>query len=137
MRYRRSQTKGGTWFFTVNLLDRKSDLLIAHIGVLRSVVRKVRGAHPFEIIAMVVLPDHLHAIWHLPADDADYPMRWSLIKAGFGTHVDYIHFNPVKHGHVSRAADWPHSSIHQFIRRGWIAPDWGCTGTSEAEFGER
>jgi putative transposase len=40
-------------------------------------------------------------------------------------HVDYIHFNPVKHGHTTRVADWPHSSFHRFVERGLLAADWG------------
>ena len=40
-------------------------------------------------------------------------------------HVDYIHFNPVKHGHVTRASDWPHSSFHRYVQRGLLAGDWG------------
>jgi putative transposase len=39
-------------------------------------------------------------------------------------HVNYIHFNPVKHGHVSRAADWAHSSFHRYVRDGVLAADW-------------
>lgn len=65
MRYRRSNTLGATYFFTVNLADRKSTLLTEHIEVLRDAVRRIRQSHPFDIIAMVVLPDHLHAIWRL------------------------------------------------------------------------
>lgn len=76
MRYRRSALAGGTWFFTVNLADRREDYLTRHIEVLRQAVRQTRSRHPFEIIAMVVLPDHLHAIWTLPPGDADYPLRW-------------------------------------------------------------
>jgi putative transposase len=40
-------------------------------------------------------------------------------------HVDYIHFQPVKHGHVTRVADWPHSSFHRFVERGLLVADWG------------
>jgi putative transposase len=40
-------------------------------------------------------------------------------------HIDYIHFNPVKHGHVTRVADWPHSSYHRYVERGLLAADWG------------
>ena len=83
MRYRRSNTEGGTFFFTVNLADRSSDLLVRHANILRTVMHNVKRNHPFDIIAMVVLPDHLHAIWMLPNGDQDYPVRWSLIKAGF------------------------------------------------------
>lgn len=87
MRYRRSNTKGGTFFFTVNLADRTSDLLVRHADILRTVMHKVKSDHPFEITAMVVLPDHLHAIWTLPDRDRDYPVRWSLIKAGFSRAI--------------------------------------------------
>lgn len=40
-------------------------------------------------------------------------------------HIDYIHFNPVKHGHVTRVADWAHSSFHRYVRRGMLDEDWG------------
>jgi putative transposase len=51
-------------------------------------------------------------------------------------HVDYIDINPVKHRWVDRAAAWPHSSIHRYIRRGWLAPDWGVDPRIDDEFGE-
>ena len=53
-------------------------------------------------------------------------------------HVDYIHYNPVKHGYVSRAQDWPHSSFHRYVRDGLLLPDWGyAEQTQESGFGER
>jgi len=164
MRYRRANISGGTYFFTVNLANRNGKLLTEHIDVLRRVVKEVKHSLPFHIIAMVVLPDHLHAIWQLPETDADFSMRWSLIKAKFSKsipktneqlscsrrakrergiwqrrfwehqinddedlerHVFYIFNNPVKHGYVRRAADWPYSSIHQAIASGIINEDWG------------
>ncbi len=165
MRYRRSVSAGGTWFFTVNLADRREDYLTRHIDVLRQAVRQTRSRHPFEIIAMVVLPDHLHAIWTLPPGDADYPLRWALIKSAFSrslpktesirdsrlakrergiwqrrywehqirdeadlqAHVDYLHFNPVKHGYVQHVADWPFSSFHRYVRQGLLPADWAGT----------
>jgi putative transposase len=87
MRYRRSLTPGGTFFFTVNLLDRSSDLLNRHVDALRAVVRDVRKRHPFEIDGWVVLPEHLHAVWTLPSGDADFPIRWMLIKSGFSRRL--------------------------------------------------
>jgi len=175
MRYRRSDTAGGTFFFTLNLAKRSSRLLTEHINVLRHSVRQVRRAHPFDIVAMVVLPDHLHAIWKLPPGDYDYPLRWSLIKAGFSRalektehisesrkrkrergiwqrrywehqlrdendlarHVDYIHINPVKHGHTITPVDWTYSSIHRYIRQGIVPPDWAASHDNLSEFGER
>jgi putative transposase len=174
--YRRSYVPGGSYFFTVNLADRRSRLLTEHVGALRSAFREVRARHPFWIDAIVVLPDHLHTIWCLPEKDADYASRWRLIKAAFSRalprmepisasraqraergiwqrrywehtvrdeadfarHVDYIHFNPVKHGHVARVVDWPHSSFHRMVRLGVLPEDWaGDFGFAKDEFGER
>jgi putative transposase len=163
VQYRRSRLPGGTYFFTVALADRRSDLLVREIDALRRAHAATMHRWPFRIDASVVLPEHLHAIWTLPAGDADYPGRWRAIKAAFvkqlrnaGTlvarnprgeapvwqrrfwehtirdeedlqrHIDYIHFNPVKHGHADRPRAWPHSSIHRFIARGQLPEDWGA-----------
>ncbi len=99
MRYRRSDVAGGTFFFTVNLVDRSSRLLTDRIDLLRNSIRKVRQAHPFDIVAMVVLPEHLHAVWKMPDGDNDYPLRWSLIKAGFSRVLE-------KTEHISKARRW-------------------------------
>lgn len=85
--YRRAQAAGGTYFFTVNLADRSSRLLVERVDDLRNAVRAVKDRHPFEILAWVVLPDHLHAVWTLPPDDADFSTRWMLIKAGFARSI--------------------------------------------------
>jgi putative transposase len=87
MQYRRANIAGATYFFTVNLADRKSKLLTEKIDILRNAVRKIRRSYPFDILAMVVLPDHLHAIWRLPEGDANFPLRWSLIKAAFSREI--------------------------------------------------
>ena len=177
MRYRRADVNGGTYFFTVNLLSRNQILLTEHVDTLRSVMGEIKQRYSFRIDAMVVLPDHLHALWTLPEGDCDYPTRWMLIKARFSRriakneyrsisrkskgergiwqrrywehlirdakdlarHVDYIHFNPVKHGYVNRASDWPYSSIHHHIKAGIIGRDWGIDEQSVKNngFGER
>jgi putative transposase len=162
-RYRRNRIAGGTFFFTVAVADRSSDLLVRNIDRLREIYQSVREKRPFETIAICVLPDHLHAIWSLPVDDTDYPRRWNLIKSGLARnlpapanrssskierrekgiwqrrywehtirseddldrHIDYIHFNPVKHRMVSRVCDWPHSSFHRYVERGLLPRDWG------------
>ncbi len=171
MKYRRADIPGATYFFTVNLADRKSQLLTEQIDTLRNAMRKIRQSHPFEIVAMVVLPDHLHAIWRMPEEDADFPLRWSLIKAAFSLaipkteairnsrkhkrergiwqrrywehqirdegnlekHVDYVHFNPVRHGYATRAVDWPYSSIHREIAKGNVDENWGYFGEAEID----
>jgi putative transposase len=73
--YRRNFVRGGSFFFTVNLLDRRSRLLTENIGALRTAFRKTKADHPFSIEAIVVLPDHLHAIWSLPEGDSDFATR--------------------------------------------------------------
>lgn len=160
--YRRARIPGGTCFFTLALAERGQSLLLEHIGALRSAYAWTQRLHPFRTDAIVVLPDHLHAIWTLPEGRADFALRWKLIKDGFSrrlprveqrsssrhqgergiwqrrywehairdendlvAHVDYVHLNPVKHGHVQRVADWRHSSFHRFVRLGRLAPDWG------------
>ena len=146
--YRRHYVAGGSYFFTVNLYNRKQILLTDHIDLLRDSVRKVKKKYPFEIVAWVVLPDHMHCIWTLPEGCSDFSIRWRLIKLQFSKgvaisasstvnhrrerqiwqrrfwehtlrdaydmqrHVDYIHYNPVKHGYVSNVQEWPYSSIH-------------------------
>lgn len=90
MQYRRAKTNGATYFFTVNLADRKNTLLVDKIDVLRTVLNKVKKDHPFRIDALVVLPDHIHAIWTLPKNDNNYSMRWSLIKSGFSRQLPNI-----------------------------------------------
>src|ERR1700681_3948620 len=81
--YRRNFVPGGSYFFTVNLADRRSRLLTEHIELLRGAFRGVHLGHPFTIEATVVLPDHLHAIWTLPEGNAGFATRWRLIKAAF------------------------------------------------------
>ena len=81
--YRRNFIAGGSFFFTVNLAERRLQLLTEHVDELRSAFRKVRQRHPFTIDAMIVLPDHLHAVWTLPEGDADFAKRWQLIKSAF------------------------------------------------------
>ena len=145
--YRRMFVPGGEYFFTVNLEDRSSDLLVRHIEDLRAAWLYVETRQPFETVAAAVMPDHLHCIWRLPPGDADFPGRWRLLKAHFTrsvakagsvpsgrrigergiwqrrywehvirddrdrlAHVDYIHNNPVKHGHCSRVDEGPYST---------------------------
>jgi putative transposase len=82
--FRRAYVEGGTWFFTVNLLQRTNNsLLIQEIELLRKVVKKIRQRYPFYINAWVVLPEHMHAIWTLPERDSNFSLRWRLIKSGF------------------------------------------------------
>ena len=167
---------GGSFFFTVNLADRRQQLLTKHINALREAFRYATSRHPLTIDAVVILPEHLHAVWTLPDGDIDFPLRWRLVKTAFSRalpsdetvstsrkskgergiwqrrfwehtlrdeddyarHVDYIHFNPVKHGHVGCVRDWPYSSFHRMVREGILPEDWaGDCEDDGALFGER
>jgi putative transposase len=172
--YRRNRIPGATYFFTVNLRDRRSDLLASQIDALREAVRGVRRKLPFHIDAWVVLPDHMHCLWTLPEDDSDFPDRWRRIKATFSrslrvpqqqslaksrkgergiwqrgywehtirddrdyaARMDYIHFNPVKHGLARSPGDWPFSSFRQCVAAGFYPADWLGGGAEPVETGE-
>ena len=85
--YRRSFVPGGSFFFTVNLADRRSILLTDQFPLLRSAFRSVAQRHPFAIDAIVVLPEHLHCIWTLPSGDGDFATRWRLIKSELSKQI--------------------------------------------------
>src|SRR5215472_7545741 len=99
--YRRNLVAGGTYFFTLNLADRRLPLLTDKIGLLRAAFRYTRRRHPFGIEAIVVLPDHLHTIWRLPEGDADFATRWRLIKSTFSRGLpaqELVTASRVRHG---------------------------------------
>jgi putative transposase len=85
--YRRNFIAGGSFFFTVNLAERRLRLPTEHIDALRTAFRETRRDHPFTIEAMVVLPDHLHAVWTMPEGDAHFATRWRLIKTNFSRRL--------------------------------------------------
>lgn len=180
--YRRANTKGGTYFFTVATHRRQPILTEPFVRqALREGIASARERFPFEILAWVLLPDHLHCIWRLPAGDAEFSKRWGMIKRhvsvrfgpelnreawrsesrrkrnetslwqrrywehcirdeqDFIRHMDYIHWNPVKHGLVQRVDEWPYSTFHRYVARGIYPPDWGGDfeeHRSDIEFGE-
>jgi putative transposase len=170
--YRRFRHPGVTWFFTVNLAERRSNrLLVDRINILREAFVQVKKDHPFVIEAIVVLPEHLHCILSLPTGDSDFSTRWGLIKSHFSRniekderisksrikrgerrlwqrrfwehlirdetdyqrHVDYIHWNPVKHGWVRNVKEWPHSSFHDYVKRGVYHDNW-CGDVELSDF---
>ncbi len=87
---RRNRVPGGTYFFTVNLANRRSDLLVREIKTLRAAIRAVRRAAPFHANAWIVLPDHMHCVWTLPEDDTDYSGRWRAIKKRFSKALPHV-----------------------------------------------
>lgn len=123
------------------------------VNTLRQGMKKVMLKYPFTIDAIVILPDHIHTIWTLPKEDCDFSLRWRLIKTyvtkhsvnkitdglwqkrywehqikddnDYKNHVDYIHYNPVKHGYVTSPKDWLHSSFNHFVKKG-VYPENGA-----------
>ncbi len=83
-RYIRNYVPGGTFFFTVVTYERRRFLTdpLARQS-LREALRHVRGKWPFEVVAIVVLPDHFHTVWTMPQGDADYSLRMQKIKEVF------------------------------------------------------
>jgi putative transposase len=136
---------------------------------LRQATAKIRAEMPFDIVAAVVLPDHLHFVWGLgEGDDHNYSKRVGRLKVLFTRsqrgqnalpqavstsrrkhresdvwqrrfwehtirdeteeerYVNYVHYNPVKHGFAGCPHAWPYSSFHRFVEAGLCAADWGC-----------
>lgn len=87
MQYRRHYHKGASYFFTINIADRSSDLLIENIDLLRKAFKTVKQRHPFYIDAIVILPDHIHMVCTMPNNDADFSKRIKLIKYYFSYHI--------------------------------------------------
>ena len=163
MNSRRTRVPGGLYFFTLVTHDRYPWLESpAAVRRFCSGYRTVRLNHPFETLALVILPDHLHAVWRLPADDHDYPLRWRKIKHSFSRGclagrvtqsmtrrrekgvwqrrywehlidddaateaiIEYVHFNPVKHGVCRAPEEWPWSTVRRAMAKGWHPPGWG------------
>jgi putative transposase len=178
MNYRRVFAPGASYFFTLTLQNRRSDLLTCKTKELRVAFQQVMKTHPFIIDGIVVLPEHIHMILTLPLDDTNYSQRISCIKGTFSRqleptelihsskktkhergiwqrrfwehlirdeqdykrHLDYIHYNPVKHGHVKSPSQWEYSSIHRYIKAGILPANWASTDAIEREsklqFGE-
>jgi putative transposase len=167
--YKRTYKNGGMFFFTL-VTHRRRNLFSKTIAreYLRQAIAEEKEKYPFELVAIVLLPDHLHCIWELPGNDADFSKRWGRIKSRFSRmwinvggkeaeisqarrnhrergiwqkrfwehrirdeedlkrHVNYIHYNPVKHGLVRCPHIWPYSSFEQWVKEGYYQHDWLC-----------
>ena len=180
--YRRAKFEGGYYFFTVVTYQR-AELFRTELArrCLREAIKKTRSRRPFETVAFCLLFEHLHCVWKLPENDADYSKRWSSIKGQFSKaylnlggkrrevspsrarkgevaiwqrrfwehqirdendlqrHVDYIHYNPVKHGLVQHLEDWPWSTYHKYSKEGFygrVNDFENATNISTQSFGE-
>ena len=117
--YRRAYITGGTWFFTVNLLQRKNNnLLVRHIAELREVVRNVKQKYPFTIDAWVILPEHMHCVWTLPEGDVDFSTRWRLIKSGFSRRIPKTEYRSEVRIKANERGIWQRHYWEHLIRDG-------------------
>jgi putative transposase len=167
--YRRVFSPGGTFFFTVVTYQRQPIFAVeAARACLRHSFRQIEEIMPYETLAFVLFPDHLHCMWKLPEGGSAYSTRWGRIKSGFTrqwrqchavtaglsqsrrrhresnlwqrrfwehtirdemdfrNHIDYVHYNPIKHGYVHCAHAWPHSTYQRWVREGFYSNDWCC-----------
>jgi len=152
--YRRLYVAGHPVFVTAVTRRREPWLASGeHVEMVLAAMRWAKSKYPFRHLAHVVLPDHLHWIF-LPEDVGRYSelvgavkreVTWRLKETGltgpfwqarfydhvirddedYGRHLDYVHFNRVKHGLVDRAADYRWSSFEEWVKRGFYPADWG------------
>ena len=166
--YLRLYEPGATYFFTLVTHGRRRFLTTPLARTcLREAWRDTVRRNPFRLVAVCLLPDHLHCLWSLPDGDADFSSRWRFLKAqftrkflarggregeqttsriarreravwqrrfwehrirdekDFARHFDYVHFNPVKHELVTWPEDWPWSTFHRYLAKGWYETRWG------------
>lgn len=167
--YRRAFQPGGTFFLTLVTEDRCPIFAEEPArAILRVALERSRYFHPFDLEAIVLLPDHLHMVIKLPEGDSNYSIRITNLKSNFtrryliaggaeadrsdarihqetrgvwqrrfwehtiadredlNNHFDYIHYNPVKHGYVRCAHEWPYSSFRRFVSEGRYEQNWCC-----------
>jgi putative transposase len=161
---RRFNPEGHPCFIT-NVTYKRKPLLVFHADLLTKSFSDIQLRTSFEILAWVIMPDHFHFIINLQDEDLSSVMQrikmsfGSVLRKKLGQHsgriwqngfwdhiirddkdmerhMDYIHFNPVKHGYVDTPFKWPHSSIHTYVDN--YPPDWGEIDFSilDGEYGE-
>jgi len=167
--YKRTFEQGGMFFFTL-VTHRRRHLFSTAMArkCLRQSIVEEQTNHPFDLTAVVILPDHLHCIWELSDNDSDFSKKWGRIKSRFSKlwmdmggkeaqisqarskhrergiwqkrfwehrirdeedlmrHVNYIHFNPVKHGLVRCPHAWAYSSFERWVKQGYYKHNWLC-----------
>ena len=175
--YKRIFVQGHSYFITIVTHDRQH-ILIKNIKLLRYVFSESKKLYHYDIVAIVILPDHLHMIIE-PEDANEYPKIISYLKRkftylvnkndenkndtfiskskkkkresniwqrryyehtirderDFNLHLDYIHYNPVKHHYVQNTKEWEYSSFDKYFKLGWYHENW-CDFSDDLSFGE-
>ncbi len=168
-KYRRLYRPGRTYFFTLVTHNRQKLFVNEDArSRLRLAIECEQERRPFDMPAIVLMPEHLHCIWRLPEEDSNFSVRWACIKKAFtkswlaeggrensvpeyrakyrergvwqrrfwehlirdqqdyASHMDYIHYNPVKHKYAKCPHKWKYSSFHRWVKEGIYRPDWHC-----------
>ncbi|MGR8934665.1 MAG: REP-associated tyrosine transposase [Gammaproteobacteria bacterium] len=174
--YRRCRVPGGTYFFTVNLLECRAPTGWYGTSTrcaMQCAAHPERTPVPYRCLGGIA---QTHALrHHAAAGDSDFSNRIKVIKIRFvralprierrspvriakgergiwqrrfweclirddddyARHVDYVHFTPVKHRHVSAVAEWPYSTFHRWVKAGVYPRDWGGEESTAFDAGER
>ncbi len=153
--------------FITNVTYNRNPILIDNIDILNKAISNTFQSSQFSLLARVILPDHFHIILEAGNKNPSKILQkikmsfgvlyrvkmnmnsgrvwqnrfWDHIirdQDDLNNHINYIHYNPVKHGLVSRPCDWQYSSIHEYIADGVYTRDWGAIELDnlDGEFGE-
>ena len=156
MNYKRVFIPNSCIFITVVTYKRKN-ILTDNIEYLRQAFREAKTKYNFDIVAIVINPNHFHMIIR-PENISEYPKIIGIIKKTFtqisglkteqnknreadvwqrrywehsiidendlNKHIDYIHYNPVKHGYVKSPKEWKYSSFMKFVQAGFYEENW-------------
>ena len=146
----------GNVYFVTAVTRNRENILLKHQNLLQDSIEKYKEKLRFSLVAWVILPDHFHMIIDPKDSDLSliiqklklsFSKKYRYISGdGFGhvwqsrfwdhiirdqvdmnNHVDYIHYNPVKHGYVKSPFVWSPSSIHEYYKRGYYTKDWGVS----------
>ena len=164
-RIRRFYQYGNIYFLT-HVTYTRMPILIENWDILDAAIKKAQTPIPFDLVAWAVLPDHMHMIIEPGKNDlsrlikrikqsfsmnyrkrAGYSGRvwqyrfWDHVirdDEDFRRHVDYIHFNAVKHGLATGPLEFPFSSFHEYYKSGYYSADWGVIEKIESlgDYGE-
>jgi len=144
----------GNLYFLTHVTSSRIPILVDNFDLLWRGINTTRAKHPFDLIAWVVLPDHMHLLINPLQCDLSGVMRKIKLafsakyreclglasrrvwqnhfwdhgirdQKDFNRHLDYIHYNPVKHGFVSAPVDYPYSSFKEYRAQGYYSDDWG------------
>ncbi|MEW6411197.1 MAG: transposase [Candidatus Zixiibacteriota bacterium] len=144
----------GNVYFLTHVTHKRAPILLDHVDLLWLAFDRPSKTSSYEMPAWVILPDHIHMLISSDKEDLSLLVRrfklsfsgyyrkrvgsgsgrvwqnryWDHVirdTADMNRHIDYIHYNPIKHGLATNPFDWTQSSIHKYFERGYYSRDWG------------